>query len=61
MEKAGRRGQWWSIASYMGSDENPRKWTIADLDPDKPAEVVAEELAAHFTEITNQSLSLIHI
>ena len=63
LEQAGRTGQWWSVAKYVGSDENPRGWTVIDLDPDKTAPVLANELATHFTAVTNEneSLSLIDI
>ena len=39
-------------------DNAPNLWSLADLAPDTPAEKLAEELASHFTEITNQSKAL---
>ena len=34
-------------------------WSLADLEPNKEPQTVAEELALHFTEVTNQSPPLI--
>ena len=39
-------------------DDAPKLWSLADLEPDKAPEKLAEDLAIHFTEITNQSLEL---
>ena len=63
LEQAGKTGKWWSVAKYLGTDENPRGWTVLDLDPEKSAPEVAADLASHFTSITNQNqaLSLIDI
>ena len=58
LEKEGKRGQWWSISKYLGSDENPRQWSISDLDPDKSAEEMADYLADHFLTVTNQARPL---
>ena len=58
LEACGRTGQWWSIAKYMVSDENPRPWSITDLNPDKTPADLASELADHFTSVTNQSVPL---
>ena len=55
LEKAGKTGQWWSVAKFLGTDENPRGWTVLDLDTEKSAPQLASELAGHFTEITNNS------
>ena len=48
LEACGRTGQWWSISKFLSSDENPRQWTVIDLDPEKSAEELAHELANHF-------------
>ena len=58
LEKCGRTGQWWSISKFLVSDENPRKWTVADLDLEKDAIELAEDLASHFVEITNLLVAL---
>ena len=46
------------ISKYLGSDENPRQWSISDLDPDKSAIEMADYLAGHFLTITNQAKPL---
>ena len=45
LEACGRSGQWWSISKFLSSDENPRQWAITDLDPEKCAESLAQDLA----------------
>ena len=41
-------------------DGAPPLWTLADLEPNKSPSTLAEELALHFTEITNQADPLQH-
>ena len=36
-------------------DDAPKLWSFADLEPNKGPEVLAEELAVHFTNITNKA------
>ena len=61
LENSGKTGQWHSIANFLKSDGHPRKWVINDLFPEKTAEEMADNLAAHFTEITNQSEPLTRV
>ena len=58
LEESGNTGQWWSIAKFLKSDENPRPWTVADLKPDTPPVTLANELASHFSSITNKKSPL---
>ena len=59
LKAAGRTASWYSISSKVMDKDAPAFWSIADLEPNKQPGVLAEELAIHFTSITN--LSLIHI
>ena len=58
LEESGRTGQWWNISKFLVSGENPRQWTVADLNTKKTAVDLAQDLAVYFTEITNLSESL---
>ena len=40
-------------------DDAPQLWTIADLEPNKQPKDLAEELANHFTSITNEARKLV--
>ena len=59
LEQSGSTGQWWSIAKFLRSDENPRPWTVTDWSPDKPPIDLANELAEHFSSITNEKTALV--
>ena len=59
IKKAGRNGSWYSLLARMVDDDAPKLWSLADLEPDKAPEKIAEDLAEHFTSITNQSLPLL--
>ena len=37
----------------LSSDENPRTWTVTDLDPAKIVSDLAQDLANHFVSINN--------
>ena len=50
---AGRSVSWYSILTKAMEDDAPQLWSIADLEPTKLAGKLAEELALHFTSITN--------
>ena len=39
-------------------DDAPSLWNISDVEPNKKPQVLAEELANHFTSITNEGNSL---
>ena len=34
------------------------RWTVIDLDPEKPAAQAAADLALHFTQVTNENEAL---
>ena len=38
----------------MVDDDAPKLWSLSDLEPDKSPAQLAEDLALHFTEVTNQ-------
>ena len=59
LEKSGRTGQWWNISKFLLSDENPRQWAITDLDPEKTARELADDLSSHFTAVTNMASPLL--
>ena len=59
LEEAGNTGPWWSIAKFLKSDENPRPWTVVDLCPDLPPLQLANDLAGHFSTITNEKSPLV--
>ena len=61
LEASGKTGQWWSILRYLMSDENPRLWSITDLNPNNSAKELATDLAAHFTSVTNKSEPLVDV
>ena len=58
IKKAGISGSWYNVLSRIVDDDAPKLWSLADLEPDKAPEKLAEDLAIHFTEITNQSSEL---
>ena len=58
IKKAGKNGSWYNVLSRIVDDDAPKLWSLSDLEPDKAPEQLAEDLAVHFTEITNQSESL---
>ena len=58
LREAGRQASWYSILTKVMDNEAPKLWLIADLEPDKAPITLAEDLAAHFTYITNQATAL---
>ena len=54
----GRSSQWYSICSKILDDDAPKPWCISDLEPETGTAELAEKLAAHFTNITNESEKL---
>ena len=58
IKKAGKNGSWYNVLSRIVDDDAPKLWSLADLEPDKSPEVLSEQLAIHFTEITNQAKAL---
>ena len=53
LRRTGRQSSWYNILSKITDDDALTLWSIADLEPEKSAETLAEELALHFTSITN--------
>ena len=47
IKKAGRNGSWYSLLARMVDDDAPKLWALADLEPDKAPEKMAEDLAEH--------------
>ena len=47
--------QWYSIYKFLASDDMPRRWDILELKPGQKPERLADDLAAHFSKITNMS------
>ena len=58
IKKAGRNGSWFNVLSRVVDEDAPKLWSLADMEPDKSPQTLAEDLAKHFTEITNQSPAL---
>ena len=44
-----------TILNKLIDDDAPQLWTLADLEPNKKAEVLAEELAVYLTSVTNEA------
>ena len=59
LRSMGRSHQWYVVLSKMLDDESLKAWSVGDLAPDKPQTELAEELALHFTDITNKSSPLL--
>ena len=53
--KAIGRGAGWYSALNKLNDTNTQEWNIHQLEPDKTPETIANELAEHFSSITNQT------
>ena len=58
LEQTGRSNQWYSIYRFLSSDEMPKRWEITELRPDQKPRDLADDLALHFSKITNASKSL---
>ena len=54
----GRNNSWYSLLSKIVDEDAPRLWSIADMEPNKPPKEPAEDLASHFTDITNKASAL---
>ena len=58
LKSMGRASQWYSILSRMTDDESPKAWNVMDLQPDADPKDLANKLAEHFTNITNETPAL---
>ena len=58
LKAAGRTASSYSILTKVMDEDAPALWSIADLEPNKQPGVLAEELAVHFTNITNEARKL---
>ena len=59
LSDAGRSGQWYSIYRFLTSDDMPRRWQITELNPGQNPKELANDLANHFSQITNEGRPLI--
>ena len=48
-------GTWHTILPKLSNEEAAKLWSVTDLEPNTEPEILAEELATHFTNITNES------
>ena len=55
LKAAGRNASWYSILSRVIDDDAPQIWSLSDLEPNKAPADLAEELAEHFTNNTNEA------
>ena len=58
LEETGKNNQWYNIYKYLASDEMPERWEVTQLKPDENPLDLANELAVHFSKITNASAKL---
>ena len=58
LENSGKTGQWYSIYKYIASDDMPSRWNITDLDPNQQPLDLSNQLAKHFSSVTNQANKL---
>ena len=49
LENSGNTGRWWSVAQFLRSDENPRTWTVIDIDPDTAPDDLAGLKNPHYS------------
>ena len=59
LREAGRSASWYTILTKVMDDDAPTLWFISDLEPNKQPAELAEELAVHFTDITNEARKLV--
>ena len=58
LKSIGRGSRWYTILNKMLDAESPKSWSISQLEPDTPPEVLADKLSLHFSSITNEASSL---
>ena len=58
LRSMGRPSSWYSLLSKMNDMDAPKQWSINDLEPDTDTKNLANNLAKHFTSITNQANAL---
>ena len=59
LKSLGRPSSWYSLLSKMNDLDAPKQWSINDLEPDTDIKTLANNLAKHFTSITNQASELL--
>ena len=58
LEQSGRSSKWYSIYKNLLSDDMPARWSVTELEPDQQPIDLANNLAEHFSKITNMSRPL---
>ena len=59
LESIGRTGQWYNVAKFLSTDETPARWSATDIRPDQRPEDLAQDMATHFSKVTNSNSALV--